>query len=46
MEVDNGQQVHLKQGDVLIQNGTRHKWMNKTSTPTVMLSVLIGADKV
>ena len=46
MEVDNGREVHLKQGDVLIQNGTRHRWTNRTSTPTVMLSVVIGADKV
>lgn len=45
MEVDNGQHVHLKQGDVLIQNGTRHRWTNKTSTPTVILSVVVGAEK-
>ena len=36
MEVDHGKEVHLKQGDVLIQNGTRHRWTNRTNTPTVM----------
>ena len=46
MEVDNGKEVHLKQGDVLVQNGTRHRWTNRTNTPTVMLSVVLGAHQV
>ena len=45
MEVDHGKEVHLKPGDVVIQNGTRHRWHNRTDTPTVVLSVLVGADK-
>jgi mannose-6-phosphate isomerase-like protein (cupin superfamily) len=45
MELDNGVITHLKQGDVVIQNGTRHKWENRTSTPTTVLSVLVGAKK-
>jgi quercetin dioxygenase-like cupin family protein len=46
MEVDHGKEVHLKQGDVLIQNATRHRWTNRTTTPTVILSVVIGAQQV
>ena len=45
MEVDHGMEVHLQAGDVVIQNGTRHRWHNRTDTPTVVLSVLVGASK-
>jgi mannose-6-phosphate isomerase-like protein (cupin superfamily) len=45
MELDNGVVTHLKTGDVVIQNGTRHKWENRTSTPTTVLSVIVGAKK-
>ena len=45
MEVDHGREVHLKPGDVVIQNGTRHRWHNRTDTPTVVLSVIVGANK-
>lgn len=43
LELDNGEIRHLKAGDIVIQNGTRHAWRNRTETPAVMLSVLIGA---
>ena len=45
MEVDDGVTVHLKTGDVVVQNGTRHKWENRTQQDTVVMSVLVGADK-
>jgi hypothetical protein len=45
MEVDNGVEVHLTQGDVVIQNGTRHRWHNRTDQPTVILSVIVGAEQ-
>lgn len=44
MEVDHGREVHLSAGDVVIQNGTRHRWHNRTDSPTVVLSVLVGAN--
>jgi mannose-6-phosphate isomerase-like protein (cupin superfamily) len=43
LELDDGEVRHLQAGDVVIQNGTRHAWRNRTETPAVMLSVLIGA---
>lgn len=43
LELDDGDVRHLKAGDVVIQNGTRHAWRNRTETPAVMLSVLVGA---
>ena len=29
LELDDGKIVHLKRGDVVVQNGTRHAWRNK-----------------
>jgi mannose-6-phosphate isomerase-like protein (cupin superfamily) len=45
IEVDNGAEVHLKQGDCVIQNGTRHAWRNRGSAPCVMASVMVGAKR-
>jgi len=45
LEVDDGQTVHLKQGDVVVQNGTRHAWRNKGTDRVTMLFVLQGAKK-
>lgn len=45
MEVDDGVQTHLKAGDVVIQNGTRHRWDNRSDQPTVVLSVILGAKR-
>jgi mannose-6-phosphate isomerase-like protein (cupin superfamily) len=43
LEVDDGQAVHLKRGDVVVQNGTRHAWRNKGADRVTMLFVLHGA---
>ncbi|WP_395402661.1 cupin domain-containing protein [Pseudoduganella sp. UC29_106] len=43
LELDDGDVRHLKAGDIVIQNGTRHAWRNRSESPAVMLSVLIGA---
>ena len=45
LELDDGKQVHLKAHDVVIQNGTRHAWRNKTDKPVKMAFVLIGAAR-
>jgi quercetin dioxygenase-like cupin family protein len=42
LELDGGKTVHLKQHDVIVQNGTRHAWRNKSTTLTKMAFVLIG----
>jgi mannose-6-phosphate isomerase-like protein (cupin superfamily) len=44
-ELDDGQQVHLKPHDVIVQNGTRHAWRNKSDKPVKIAFVLIGAQK-
>jgi hypothetical protein len=44
LELDDGAQVHLTAGDMVVQNGTRHAWRNKTDQPCLAAFVLIGAD--
>jgi mannose-6-phosphate isomerase-like protein (cupin superfamily) len=45
MEID-GASVHLKAGDVLVQRGTIHNWVNRGSVPCVIAFVLIAAKPV
>jgi mannose-6-phosphate isomerase-like protein (cupin superfamily) len=39
-------EVHLKAGDVLVQRGTIHNWVNRGKEPCVIAFVLIGARPV
>ena len=43
LELDDGAMVRLKQGDCVVQNGTRHAWRNSSTTPCTMAFVLVGA---
>ena len=43
LELDDGATVSLKQGDCVVQNGTRHAWRNSSTTPCIMAFVLVGA---
>ena len=43
MELDAGKSVHLKAGDVLVQRGTIHNWVNKGSAPCVIAFTLVAA---
>lgn len=45
LELDDGAEVHLKAGDTVIQNGTRHAWRNKGTEPATLVVVLIGANR-
>ena len=45
LELDDGKSVHLRPGDCVIQNGTRHRWINPLSEPCLMASVLIGGQR-
>lgn len=42
MELD-GSVVHLRAGDLLVQRGTIHNWVNRGTEPCVIAFVLIGA---
>lgn len=45
MQVDDEVEVHLKAGDCVIQNGTRHAWHNRSDSPCVFVSVIVGAKR-
>ena len=45
MELDD-RTVHLKAGDVLVQRGTIHNWVNRGTVPCVIAFVLIAAKPV
>lgn len=45
LELDDGVEVELGQGDVLVQNGTRHGWRNRGDEDAVVAVVLLGADR-
>lgn len=44
LELDDGETVHLKTHDVIVQNNTRHAWRNKSTAPTKMAFVLLGGS--
>jgi len=45
MQLDDSE-VHLKAGDVLVQRGTIHNWVNRGDKPCVMAFVLVDAKPV
>src|SRR5215467_9218865 len=45
MELD-GTTVHLKAGDVLVQRGTIHNWVNRGSAPCVIAFAQVAAKPV
>jgi quercetin dioxygenase-like cupin family protein len=45
MELDDST-VHLKAGDVMVQRGTIHNWVNRGTQPCVLAVVLVDAKSV
>ena len=45
LELDEGQKVHLRQGDCVVQNGTRHRWRNPLPEPCLMAFISIGGKR-
>ena len=43
LQVDDGVEVTLHPGDVVVQNGTRHRWVNRGDTVARLLAITIGA---
>jgi len=46
LELDDGVTRKLAPRDVVVQNGTRHAWRNRSDKSATMLFVLIGAHRV
>ncbi len=44
MLVDDGEAKGLKPGDVVIQRGTNHAWVNKGTEPALLVAVLMDAS--
>lgn len=45
LELDDGQLVHLRQGDCIVQNGTRHRWRNPLAEPCLMAFISVGGQR-
>ena len=45
LELDDGAEVRLGPGDCVVQNGTRHRWRNRTSEPCVIAVALLGMTR-
>ena len=43
LELDEGFEVMLRPGDVVVQNGTRHRWHNRGRGVARVLAVTVGA---
>jgi hypothetical protein len=43
LELDDGVEVHLKPGDTVVQNGTRHAWRNHGDVPCRLAVFIVGA---
>ena len=46
MELDDGVVVKLQAGDVLVQRGTIHNWVNRGTEPCMIAFVLVSAKPV
>ena len=44
LELDDGKLVRVKQGDIVVQRGTMHAWVNTGTQPCVFAFVLIDAN--
>ncbi|MGE0857709.1 MAG: cupin domain-containing protein [Gammaproteobacteria bacterium] len=45
LELDDGAERCVRAGDCVVQNGTRHRWQNRSDRPCVMAAVMVGATR-
>lgn len=45
LELDDGQEVLVRAGDCVVQNGTRHRWKNRSEAACTMAGVMLGAER-
>jgi hypothetical protein len=45
LELDDGKEAKLTPGTLVVQQGTRHAWHNRSDEPALMCYVLIGAGR-
>jgi mannose-6-phosphate isomerase-like protein (cupin superfamily) len=42
LELDDGAETLLRTGDIVVQNGTRHRWHNRGRVPGTLVAFLVG----
>ncbi|MCE7980860.1 MAG: cupin domain-containing protein [Caldilinea sp. CFX5] len=45
LELDDGVEIHLRAGDTVVQNGTRHNWHNRATIPCQMVLCMVGSQR-
>lgn len=45
LELDHGAVKQVRAGDIVVQNGTRHAWRNRSAEPATVAFVLLGAAR-
>ena len=45
LELDDGNAVHLRAGDIVVQQATRHGWRNKSQRPATVVFFMLGAAR-
>jgi quercetin dioxygenase-like cupin family protein len=45
LDLDDGAAVHLRAGDTVVQNGTRHRWRNESSEPCRIVVFMVGTPR-
>ena len=45
LELDDGAEKVLRPGDTVVQNGTRHRWVNTGTEPAVVAMFITGAQR-
>ena len=45
LELDHGMEKLVRAGDIVVQNGTRHAWRNKTDKPATVAFIFVGANR-
>lgn len=43
--LDNDKHVELKPGNIVVQNGTRHAWVNNSNKPARLLVIMLGVER-
>jgi mannose-6-phosphate isomerase-like protein (cupin superfamily) len=45
LDLDEGATVHLRAGDTVVQNGTRHRWRNESAEPCRIVVFMVGTHR-
>jgi len=45
LELDDGQTTHLRPGDTVVQNGTRHAWRNRGTQTCQIVVFMLGVPR-